>query len=307
MAPGTAGSQLVAGSRVRLRFVSPLPSDNHVHTEWSWDAVAGSMERSCARAVRLGLPSIAFTEHVDATRWVLAPEVRDLMPAGRVGADGRFDPAPLDIEGYLACVERCRDQFPGLRILSGVELGEPHWFAGASASLLSTGALDRVLGSLHSLQVDGKLWLVDHLYMAGAPAGVTPEGIVRAYLHETLRLVASSDHFEVLAHIDYPVRLWDADRPFDPTDLENDYRAVLRTLAESGRVLEVNTRLRFRPEIVRWWYEEGGQAVSFGSDAHQPDRVAHQFADAAAMVAAQGFHVARDPNGFWLRSSPLSR
>jgi histidinol-phosphatase (PHP family) len=56
--------------------VSPLPPDNHVHTEWSWDAVAGSMKRSCAEAVRLGLPSIAFTEHVDATRWVLAPEVR---------------------------------------------------------------------------------------------------------------------------------------------------------------------------------------------------------------------------------------
>ena len=36
-----------------------LPPDNHVHTEWSWDAYAGSMEQSCARALELGLPSIA--------------------------------------------------------------------------------------------------------------------------------------------------------------------------------------------------------------------------------------------------------
>lgn len=36
-----------------------LPPDGHIHSEWSWDAVVGSMEQSCARAVELGLPSIA--------------------------------------------------------------------------------------------------------------------------------------------------------------------------------------------------------------------------------------------------------
>jgi len=45
-----------------------LPPDGHVHTEWSWDATDGSMEQSCAHAVALGLPSIAFTEHGDFTR-----------------------------------------------------------------------------------------------------------------------------------------------------------------------------------------------------------------------------------------------
>ena len=45
-----------------------LPPDGHVHTEWSWDAANGSMEQSCAHAVALGLPSIAFTEHADFTR-----------------------------------------------------------------------------------------------------------------------------------------------------------------------------------------------------------------------------------------------
>ena len=43
-------------------------SDGHVHSEWSWDARSvGSMEATCARAVALGLPSVAFTEHVDFT------------------------------------------------------------------------------------------------------------------------------------------------------------------------------------------------------------------------------------------------
>lgn len=30
-----------------------LPGDSHVHSEWSYDARSGSMERSCARAVDL--------------------------------------------------------------------------------------------------------------------------------------------------------------------------------------------------------------------------------------------------------------
>lgn len=46
-----------------------VPMDSHVHTEWSWDASGGSMERSCAEAVRIGLPAIAFTEHLDHTVW----------------------------------------------------------------------------------------------------------------------------------------------------------------------------------------------------------------------------------------------
>ena len=61
-----------------------LPPDGHVHSEWSWDAAGGSMERSCARAVELGLPSIAFTEHADFTRWLIDPEVKaQLWPESR--------------------------------------------------------------------------------------------------------------------------------------------------------------------------------------------------------------------------------
>ena len=123
------------------RIGDTAPPDNHVHTEWSWDAAAGSMEASCARALELGLPSIAFTEHVDATRWVLTDEAQSLMPPDRVGVDGRFDPLTLDADGYLACVERCRDRFPDLRILTGVELGEPHWFDGPEPGTVEVGTV----------------------------------------------------------------------------------------------------------------------------------------------------------------------
>jgi histidinol-phosphatase (PHP family) len=278
-----------------------LPPDGHVHTEWSWDAAAGSMERSCARAVELGLPSIAFTEHADFTRWEVTPEARARMRpvrAGRIAADGRFSPPPLDAPAYLECVRRCRDLFPSLRILSGTELGEPHWHSGQVKDVLTSGEFDRVLGSVHSLAVDGTR-LVDHLFDR-----LGPDGLMRTYLGEVLTLINSPAPFAVLAHIDYPLRHWPAQAGrFDAGAFEEEYRGVLSALARSGRALEVNTVVPLPAVIVRWWYEAGGEALTFGSDAHHPGAVARAFADAAAMAEAAGFRPGRHPHDFWRRGT----
>ena len=52
---------------------------------------------------------------------------------------------PLDVTGYLASVADCRERFPGLRILSGVETGESHLFA-ASAGAVVHGHLGSFAG-----------------------------------------------------------------------------------------------------------------------------------------------------------------
>jgi histidinol-phosphatase (PHP family) len=131
-----------------------LPADSHVHTEWSWDAPLGSMVRTCERAVQLGLPSVAFTEHVDHTVWNVDPSAiggDDEYLASLADDAGRITPPRFDAAGYLESLDRCRHQFPGLRILRGLELGEPHWHATAVADVLAVGEFDRVLGSLHCL------------------------------------------------------------------------------------------------------------------------------------------------------------
>ena len=276
-----------------------LPLDGHVHTEWSWDAAAGSMERTCARAGELGLSSIAFTEHADFTRWMIEPGVRAQLRrvnADLVGPDGRFSPPPLDVTAYLECVQRCRARFPGLRILTGMELGEPHWHGDEVRSLLSQGAFDRMLGSVHSLALDGPR-AVDHLF-----GRLDPEDLMAAYLSEALRMIDSPAPFEVLAHIDYPVRHWPAQAGrFNAAVFEDEYRAVLRALARSGRMLEINTVVPLPAVIVRWWYEAGGEALAFGSDAHEPAAVARDFARATAMAEAAGFHPGRHRHDAWRR------
>jgi histidinol-phosphatase (PHP family) len=256
------------------------------------------MERTCARAVDLGLPAVAFTEHADFTTCtVTAGGLAEHLQA-RVTPDGSLTLPELDLSGYLECLQRCRDQYPGLVILSGVELGEAHWHGGAAAKLLAAGHFDRVLGSLHCLPDGQRFFEPPELYRRRRAAEV-----VREYLAEVPRLVKGSDVFAVLTHIDYPVRYWPARAgPFDPASFEDEFRHALRALAGSGRALEINTRLPLHPQIVRWWHEERGEAVSFGSDAHHPAVLARGFAQAAAMAEASGFRPGRHPCDFWTRS-----
>jgi histidinol-phosphatase (PHP family) len=206
---------------------------------------------------------------------------------------------PLDVEGYLECVERCRAKFPDLRIYTGLEAGEAHLFAGSLAAVLAAAPFERVLGSVHAVPDGGELAWVDMLH-----ARYEPDEVAARYFAEVLRLVEGSAAFEVLAHVDYVRRSWPyhSYRDFREADFEAEYREVFRALAGSGRVLEVNTRSPLPvPDVLRWWREEGGGAVSFGSDAHQAYRVGARFDVAVAIAESAGFRPGRDRYDFWRR------
>jgi histidinol-phosphatase (PHP family) len=246
------------------------------------------MERSCERAVELGLPGIAFTEHAD---WVTIHE-------------GQL---PVDVAGYLEAVERCRQRFKDLRILSGVELGEPHWFPRETTEMLEAGRLDRVLGSVHCVRVGSEV--IDASQFRVRPDAEALQGI-HAYFGELLALVESPLPFDALAHLDYPKRYWpEGIPPYREEDFEEELRAVLAALKKRGAVLEANTtrgdggEQRFCPgrKVLGWWYEMGGEAVSFGSDAHHPEAVAGGFELATQIVEAVGFKPAKDPLALWRR------
>jgi histidinol-phosphatase (PHP family) len=279
-----------------------LPADNHVHSQFSWDTgVNASMEETCRRAVEIGLPSVAFTEHVDFTEW----GDHDRPPAAGAQVDApaeiveRQRVHAVDIDGYLASVERCRGLFPQLRVLTGIEAGEPHHFAGSVAAVLAQGQFQRVLGSLHSVVHNGRLVYADRLFR-DLPADV----VLRDYFDELVRLIEGSGAFQVLAHCDYPRRYWPAAREgeYREADYEEEYRTAFRALATSERVLELNTTSPLASTtLIRWWYEEGGGAVSFGSDAHVPLRVGRLFDVAVDIVEAAGFRPGRDEYDFWRR------
>src|SRR5258708_3944205 len=180
------------------------------------------MERSCERALEIGLPAIAFTEHAD---WALVHKGQH----------------PVDIAGYLDAVDRCRARFRNLRILTGVELGEPHLYPKETAEILAAGPLDRVLGSIHSIRHDGEL--LDASQFRDR-AGLDFPAAVREYFRETLAMVESGQPFETLAHLDYPKRCSvDGAAPYRDWDYEAEIADLLSASVRTGRLLAARTAL----------------------------------------------------------------
>jgi histidinol-phosphatase (PHP family) len=259
------------------------------------------MAGSCARAIERGLAGIAFTEHVDFTTFGIALDgpYQSEHLTSLATVDGRLTPPVFDAVGYLDAIEVCRERYPGLRILSRLEMGQPHWHVAEFSAVLAAGRFDRVLGSLHCLpDGDGfaEPWL---LYPRRVAADV-----LREYLAGISGLMAGDVPFGVLAHIDYAVRSWPRETagPFDPWMFEDEFREALRVTARSGRALEINTRIPLHSTILTWWHEEGGDAVTFGSDAHLPEFVGHRFKEAVAMAEAHGFRPGRHRHDLWGRA-----
>ncbi len=204
---------------------------------------------------------------------------------------------PLDADGYFECIERMRSEFPDLRILTGVGFGQPHLYEKEARELVDLDRFDRINGSLHTLDLgDGR----------AEPSRLLRERpgaeVMNAYLEEIPVMVAGSDAFEVFTHIDYVVRHWPFDviGPFDPRDFEDGILAAMRSIAQSGRALELNTR-RLWSWVPQWWAEEGGTAITFASDAHTPEALAGNFGEAVILAEAFGFRPGSTPEAFWTR------
>lgn len=281
-----------------------LPADSHVHSEFSWDtggpdsAARGTMEATCARAVRIGVPALFFTEHLDLEdAWYTAPEDFAEHERHLLAPDGLVAVPRFDADGYFESIERCRAAFPQLRIGTGLEFGQPHLRTEAARRQLDLTRFDRILGSLHTLEFEGGRAEPNSMFRA-LPA----DEVLRRYLAEVPALVAGDEPFEIVTHLDYALRYWpEEDRgPVDPRRFEEEFRTAMRAIAASGRALEMNTR-RLWPWMAQWWAEEGGRAISLGSDAHTPAALAHGFPEAAAMVEAFGFRPGRDPRELWRR------
>ena len=246
-----------------------FPFDYHTHTHFSCDSQA-TMDEMCQAAVTLGLPEMGFTEH--------------------------FDSVPQDVgcgyfrlEPWADSLEACRCQYGRrLTLRAGIELGEPHVYAAETKALLAEYPFDYAIGSLHWV---GSAFTFSPDYFR-RPA----DEAYRLYFEELEKMTRLGD-FDILAHFEVVTRMgYEVYHEYDPTRYEDVIRPVLQNCIARGIALELNTwsvrrstrRIMPAPEILRWYREMGGERVTLGSDAHQPERITEDFDTALATLREVG-------------------
>ncbi len=244
-------------------------SDYHTHSRLSPDSDAPLAQMAQA-AVDAGLAELCITDHCD---------LLDIHGT------------PVDCYGWPPAVAQHQEvsaRFSGqLTLKLGLELGMAHLNPDAAAAITSLPELDFVLGSVHNLcpEQGG----IDFYYVPYPDADACYAALDDYFA--SMAILAGTPHYDVLAHIIYPLRYMDV-----PVSLEGYYdriRAILRTAVEHGRGMEVNT---YRGRTVAEWkpvlelYRDcGGEIVTVGSDAHVPGGVGKGVREALELLAGCGF------------------
>jgi histidinol-phosphatase (PHP family) len=256
--------------------------DLHLHSTCSADGVSDLStyaRRAASQRSDAGVVVLGFCEHVD------------------------FDPRDraydyLDVARYDREIESARREAGGVRFCQGVEITYQAVLEDQIRAWLPARRWDYVVASVHLVDyADGWALISEPGVVEGYFVGHTQAEAYQPYFEELLRAVRSGLG-DVLGHLDlikrYGVTHYG---PFEPADFEDEIRAVLRALVETGMGLEINTSgWRQAPgepypglRILRWYRELGGQVLTVGSDAHHVEQMGAGIPQALALARAAGF------------------
>lgn len=251
-------------------------TDLHTHTILSPDGHVPLSDMAAA-AVQSGLSALTVTDHFDM-----------LDEKGQRALT--YDWAPS-----LAQYAETLPQFQGkLELGLGIELGAaPLSPEHARAVIAGAGAeLDLVIGSIHNYREElGGLEFYGDRFDCYGKCHIALDD----YLTSIELLTALPDCYDVLGHINYPLRYMRRDG--HPVILLEHYRdrvaEILRTLIQTGHSLEVNTcrgnTVEDWRDILMLYRDLGGTMVTTGSDAHLPKDVGGGLKEACALLQACGF------------------
>ncbi len=253
--------------------------EQHLHSTFSFDGKSSPLEE-CHAAIEKNLCGICFTEHFSVDKF-----------------DVSF--GFMRYEKYHEAIENCKENFGDrLKICRGLEIGEPHLEKCRSVleNELSKMDLDFIIGSIHNI---GSVKL--RIFRAGK----TSEELYAEYFSEILKMVETAD-FDVIGHLDlvkkYGVsKLGDENfQPpgdYEPARYEKILRKILSRAIERGVGIEINTAGWRTPaheqypkiEVLKLYWEMGGELITIGSDAHHVKDIAANFDRAAQILQAVGF------------------
>jgi histidinol-phosphatase (PHP family) len=248
-----------------------LPADLHMHTPLCRHAVGEPLEYA-RRAVELGLSEIGFSDH--------SPMPRDDFDNWRM-----FD---RQLDEYVAKVRLAQKEFPQLSIKLALEVdylpGQENWIR----QLAARHPWDYFIGSVHYVS---ETWDIDNPAKLSEWKKRDPFEVWSAYFN-WLTLAAESKLFDIIGHADLPKKF--GIRPQQSCTAL--YEKFLSTVALADCAIELNTaglRKDCREiypcrELVEMAFAKN-VPITFGSDAHAPEEVGMNFAEAVELARSAGY------------------
>lgn len=256
--------------------------DTHVHSAYSTDSTT-PVRAQLDRALSCHLDGICLTDHMD---YGFPPE-----QYGAVLPEGEL-PFLFDLSSYQKELASLREVYPQLDILTGVECGlqtQPD-ILGGNRLLTSRHDFDYVIGSLH---------LCDRKdpYYREFWEGREPSACIRRYLEELYENLCLFTEFDSLGHLDYVVRYAPDHFQYEPMQYRELLEEILKQLIRKDIALEVNTSgyksggfPNPHPQILSLYRTLGGELITIGSDAHQPEFLTYQFDRLLPLLKKNGLH-----------------
>jgi histidinol-phosphatase (PHP family) len=248
-----------------------LPADYHMHTPLCRHAT-GEPSEFAAQAVRLGLKEIGFSDH--------NPMSRDDFDDWRM--------READLADYVRRVERARHDHPGLTIKLALEVDYLPGYEDWVRDLAARYPWDYFIGSVHYVS---ESWAIDN--PAAIPQWKTrkPIEVWTAYF-ERLTMAAESGLFEIIGHADLCKKFCF----FPEEDCTQLFKTFLEAAKRRGVALELNTaglrkdcnEIYPSPRIVHL-AAQLGVPITFGSDAHAPNEVGLNLAEAVQLAHSAGY------------------
>jgi histidinol-phosphatase (PHP family) len=247
------------------------PADYHMHTPLCQHAT-GEPGEYAKRALAIGLTEIGFSDH--------SPMQQDDFDDWRMRAD--------QLDEYVAKVRQAQKDFPDLTIRLALEVdylpGYEDWIRGLAAR----HPWDYFIGSVHYVSDD---WVMDNPHEISKWKNRDAFEVWSAYF-ERLTKAAETGFFEIIGHADLPKKF--GHRP--DRDCTPLYEKFLNAAKKNNCAIELNTaglrkdcrEIYPSRQMLELAFQKG-VPITFGSDAHAPEEVGMNFAEAIQIARSVGY------------------
>jgi len=234
----------------------------------------------CQAALARGLKELAVTDHYDVN--TPPPDI---------------DFPPADMASVYKDINEVKDKYEGrLKLLFGIELGQPTQNEELALKLLKEREYDFVIGSLHNVENEPDFYFIDY-------EKSSKNELLRLwdkYLEETLSHIQwGRGRFHTMAHFGYLLRYYKKHGKGELVsfaDKKDIIYEIFKKTVDCGIALEINTSgLRQGLDecipsdyCLSLYKEAGGSMFTVGSDAHRAEHIGIDIAEGLKRIKALG-------------------